>query len=251
MSVRLGLTPDSRWPIGPDALMAATADAGFEELGLYPNWVDDTTADALRDHGLRCDEMVALLVTDNAATTLAHAERLATAAARVEARWVLTAFTVGLTTETAALVERSAAILADAGTAMAVEFSPLGPVDSITAGLEVVAAAGHGAGLLVDTWHVGMGPSTWDDLARLPLEQIAYVQFDDASEPVSDDLMHETMHRRALPGEGILDLERFATTLLDRGWEGLVSLEVLTSGVDLPVPEQVRRIHDSALPYWR
>jgi hypothetical protein len=30
-------------------------------------------------------------------------------------------------------------------------------------------------------------------------------------------MMKETKHRRAMPGDGTLDLGRFATTVLDRG----------------------------------
>jgi sugar phosphate isomerase/epimerase len=34
------------------------------------------------------------------------------------------------------------------------------------------------------------------------------------------------LHRRAIPGEGILELDPFARTLLDRGYDGIVSVEV-------------------------
>ena len=102
---------------------------------------------------------------------------------------------------------------------MAVEFSPMGPVSDIRSGLEVVDAAGPDhAGLMIDTWHFSVGASTFDDLAQVPLERIVYVQFDDALEPESESFMRETMNRRAAPGEGVLELERFASTLLDRGW---------------------------------
>jgi sugar phosphate isomerase/epimerase len=56
---------------------------------------------------------------------------------------------------------------------------------------------------------------------------LAYVQLDDALEP-SDDAQHDTLHRRALPGEGILDLARFTRALRDRSFDGVVSIEVLS-----------------------
>lgn len=81
---------------------------------------------------------------------------------------------------------------------MAVEFCPLGAVTSISAALPVVEAAGtHRAGVLVDSWHFFRGDSTWEQLARVPLDKIAYVQFSDAPPAVSESGFRETMHRRA------------------------------------------------------
>jgi sugar phosphate isomerase/epimerase len=153
--------------------------------------------------------------------------------------------------DTTSLVERCAAAFAAEGTAMALEFSPLSPFRTIPDGLELVASAGHGAGLLIDTWHFEFGASTWADLEQIPLDRIAYVQFDDAPEPAGDDLWAETTDRRVMPGDGTFQLERFATTLLDRGWEGLVSVEVLNRDLGLDVAEFARRAHDATARYWR
>jgi sugar phosphate isomerase/epimerase len=55
-----------------------------------------------------------------------------------------------------------------------------------------------------------------------------------------------------LPGEGVLELDRFAGTLLDRGWDGLVSVEVLSAELRaLPVDVLVRRLHDTTARFWR
>ncbi len=115
-------------------------------------------------------------------------------------------------------------------------------------------ATGAGrAGLLIDSWHVGFGDSTWKDLAEVPLDDIAYVQFTDALEPDSRDRpIRETLHRRALPGDGVLELDRFARTLLDRGWDGIVSAEVLSADLRaLPADELTRSLYDTAARYWR
>jgi sugar phosphate isomerase/epimerase len=59
------------------------------------------------------------------------------------------------------------------------------------------------------------------------------------------------MHRRALPGVGTLALDRFATMLLQRGWDGLVSVEVLSAQLRaLPADEALRRLHAATAPYW-
>ena len=112
--------------------------------------------------------------------------------------------------------------------------------------------AGPRAGLLLDTWHFFRGATTWDDLASVPLDAIAYVQFDDALPPEAGrSMIAETLHRRALPGEGELDLRRFAGTLLDRGWAGTVSAEVLNAELRTrPLDEITRRTYETTAAYW-
>jgi sugar phosphate isomerase/epimerase len=252
MTIELALTPDGRWQIDGRGLVAAAHEAGFCAVGLPKDLATPEAASAYATTGLRCHELLALVLSDDGSETLSSAAGLAEAAAVVGAEWVLTVFRTGLNSQTADLIRQCAAIFASTGTRMAVEFSPMGPVSSIRTGLEIVAVAGaERAGLLIDSWHFCLGDSTWEDLAEVPLEQIAYVQFDDALAPVSDNRMRETMNRRAMPGGGILELDRFATTLLDRGWDGLVSVEVLSSELrELPVPDFARLAHAAAARYW-
>ena len=253
MSVELGLTPDGRWDTDVASLVGAAGDAGFSAVGMAGRRADAACAAALAAGGLRCHELLALVVTADPEATLTRARRLAEAAAAVNARWVLTTFAAPLSGETRPLIERCAAVFAEAGSAMAVEFSPLGAVTSIPAGLAVVQAAGAGrAGLMIDTWHFFRGDSTWEQLERVPLDHVAYLQFCDAPPPVSEDGVYETMHRRVMPGDGTFELDRFASTLLDRGWAGLVSVEVLSAELcRLPVPEFARRAYQSTARYWR
>jgi sugar phosphate isomerase/epimerase len=251
LSIELALTPDARWGADAHVLVDAAADAGFVAVGLPWRQANADARIAYADAGLRCHEVLALVVGDDEAATVPFATRLAEAAATVDAQWVLTTFRSGPSPETAKVVARCAGIIAEAGARMAVEFSPLGPVTSISAGLELVEAAGPGAGLIIDSWHFCHGDSTWDDLERLPLERIAYIQFTDAAVPASDDGMDETMNRRLMPGMGKLPLDRFADTLLDRGWRGLVSVEVLNRELlQLPVLEIARLAYTATLRFW-
>jgi hypothetical protein len=49
-----------------------------------------------------------------------------------------------------------------------------------------------------------------------------------------------------------LDLGRFAHTLLERGYDGTVSVEVLSAELRThPVDEIAQQIHAAALSYWR
>ena len=245
--MELGLTPDARWEIGVPELVDAAGAAGFSALGLAASRADAEAAAAYAAAGVRCHELLALVVGEDGASTVRYAERLAERAALVDAEWVLTTFAVGLTPDTEKVIERCAAMFVEAGAAMAVEFSPLGAVRGIADGLDVVRAAGAGrARLMIDAWHFSLGDSTWEDLERVPLDHIAYIQFTDALPPVSDDGMRETMDRR-----GTLPLERFASTLLGRGWEGLVSVEVLSEELrTIPVDDFARRAYEATARYW-
>jgi sugar phosphate isomerase/epimerase len=252
--VELAITPDGRWEADTADLIAAAAGAGFAALGISMQRADSSARDAYRAAGLRCHEVLALILSDDEPATMATAEQLAEAAARMDADWILTIFRSPLSSATAKIIQRCAAMFADAGSGMAVEFSPLGPISSIATGLDVVRAgnrSGGRAALMIDSWHFCFGDSTWDDLATVSLEEIAYIQFSDALAPESDKLMKETMNRRALPGEGILELDRFASTLLERGYDGTVSVEVLSAELRaLPINEISRRLHATTSPYW-
>jgi sugar phosphate isomerase/epimerase len=268
-SVELVLTPDTRWTLDVDDLVSITAAAGFSGLGLTGAQIDADTAATFEAAGIRCHEVMALFITDDDETTLKWAERLAHSAALVGAPWITTVFVAELDERRLELVARCAAMFADAGAGMAVEFTPTGSVSSISEGLAIVDAGGApppavrggragGAGappprarLLVDTWHFHVGPSTWEDLEKLQPELLAYVQFSDVQAPSSPDGMDETMECRVMPGDGLVDLERFATTLRERGFDGLVSVEVLNRELrQLPVAEFAKRAYDSTVGYW-
>jgi sugar phosphate isomerase/epimerase len=251
VSVRLALTPDSRWEVDVDALVPAVRSAGFVGLGIPIGWVTEGARAAYDAAGLACHEVLALVITGDAARTVAEAERVAGAAETMAARWVNTVFRAAPSGDTAELIARCATIFAEAGSAMAVEFSPLGSLPGLAEAVEVAELAGSGAAVLIDTWHFSFGPSTWADLEGLPAERIAYIQFDDAPPPESGDLWEETMQRRVMPGEGTLDLERFATVIGASGFDGYVSLEVLNQELrQFPLPSFLDRAFLSMARYW-
>ncbi len=252
--MQLAITPDHRWRFATAELVSAASAAGFAALGINADRVDADATLAYTAAGLRCHEVMALVFDDDATATTARAEQLAKAAEIISAEWVLAVFATPVTARARTALQSCATLFAAAGAGMAVEFSPLRPISTIRMGQEVVRAAngaGARAGLTIDSWHFCVGDGSWRDLAEVPLDDIAYVQFADAQAPVSDRLARETMHRRALPGEGVLELDRFATTLLDSGWDGTVSVEVLSAELrQLPVDVVVRRIRDATAPFW-
>ncbi|OBF26705.1 xylose isomerase [Mycobacterium sp. ACS1612] len=249
--MQLALTPDGKWDVAAADLVAAAAAAGFTAVGINADRVDAAAVDAYAATGVGCHELLAFIVGDDESATMSSAEQLADRAQTVDAQWVLTVFTTKVPT---AWITRCAKLFDDAGAGMAVEYTPLGAIPSIEDGVAYVRAARRGgrAGLLVDSWHFCFSDNTWEDLATLPPDDIAYVQFTDALQPEHRDRMiRESLHRRALPGDGILELDRFTATLLDRGWDGTVSVEVLSAQLrQLSVDVLVERLYTTTARYW-
>lgn len=249
--MQLALTPDGRWDYPTADLVTAANAAGFTAVGVNADRVDAAAVEAYTATGVRCHELLALIVGDDESVTMASAEQLAEQARTVGAEWVLTIFTAKVPSQR---IQRCAKLFNDVGAGMAVEYTPLGAIPSISDGMEVVRAAGRAgrAGLLIDSWHFCFSDNTWDELAAVPLEDIAYVQFTDALEPeYRERMVRESLHRRALPGEGMLELDRFATTLLEKGYDGIISVEVLSAELrGLPVDVLVDRLYATTAPYW-
>lgn len=129
-----------------------------------------------------------------------------------------------------AALERACTLVDATGLKFAIEYMPITPLATLAATVELVDSVGRDkAGALVDIWHHSHDPDGWQTLASVPLDAIAYVEFCDALPPQSEDLQMEMLQRRAMPGEGALDCTRFASLLRDRGYDGMVSIEVLNA----------------------
>ena len=238
-----------------DRYLAAVASAGFGSVSLNEHQLAGDAAGAAKAiarHGLRCPDVMSLQITRREDETLQAARRLAHAAAEVGARHVLTLFYTRVNEESIDRFGRCGDLMVAEGARLALEMPPFSELDSIPAALATVDAVGRDrAALMIDTFHFTRGSSTWEQLEEFPLDALGYVQFDDALPAESDDVMHETMDRRAMPGDGEFDLTRFAGTLRGRGWSGLVSVEVLSAELRaLEVEEFARRAYESTAPYW-
>jgi sugar phosphate isomerase/epimerase len=249
--VQLALTPDGRWDYPTADLVSSASAAGFTAVGINADRVDAAAVDAYAATGIRCHELLALVVGDDESAMVASAEGLADRAQTIGAEWVLTVFTEKVPL---ARIERCAKMFDGAGAGIAVEYTPLGAIPTIGDGMEYVWAASRSgrAGLMIDSWHFGFSENTWEDLVAVPLDDIAYLQFTDALEPeYRDRMIRESLHRRALPGDGILELHRFADAFLDRGWDGTVSVEVLSAELrEQPVDVLIGRLYATTARYW-
>src|SRR4051812_36750270 len=126
MAVELALTPDSLADLATADFAAAAGEAGFTAVGLAASSATTAVVPVLERAGVRCHDVLALIVSDDIERTAAGAERIAEAASSVGAPWVLAVFLSPMSDELAAAVERAAQIIGDGGASLGVEFSPLG-----------------------------------------------------------------------------------------------------------------------------
>lgn len=243
--------------------IAAAAAAGFQWLSL-DTWslkrhtegggTAEELRDALHAHSICCAELQALAVSSDERATLEQAEELAAYAGVFEPSILMLGFTGEAGDREIRHLRRAATILTQACPSMrlGLEFLPTFSICDITSARDVVHRANiEQLGLVVDTWHFFQGPSDWPDLEGLPREALSFVQFNDHPALVSDDLMFETIQRRVLPGQGIFDLKRFVRTVLDKGYTGLVGVEIISAPLRELGPEEfARRAYQSAAPYW-
>lgn len=265
------LEPGTGGPAGPGTvalhplldLLDAAAAAGFAGIGLddltVKAYLDDgnTIADvasAVRTRGLRCTDIGLLRISDDVATVTATAQWLAELATATGAAACITV--LGAPSSDPAMLtglRAAAAVLGPAGVRIALEFAPFSKLPTLEDTTPLCEQVGWDrCGVLLDSWHVFRGPTEWSAVEALRAEHLALVHFDDAPEPVSDDMMRETRYRRVAPGEGTFPLERFVNVLDAKGYTGAVSVEVLSSELRAASPvdgmQSLREAFDRAWP---
>jgi len=247
----------------PDQIDAAAA-AGFELIGIDRGSIAAFEAEGgapeaivrrLAQVGLGCGAITAAGLIGAGPETNGELSHAAAWAAALGAPFIQVNFGIppGQAAQ-AALDEACRTVAAVApGVRLAIEYMPFSPLARVADTVALARGVGFDrAGVLIDVWHHERGPDSWDDLAAVPLEAIAYIEFDDALPLAGDDLMSETLSRRTFPGEGEFDLTRFASVIRGIGYEGPVSVEVLSAewrGRDLGT--FARRAAESSRPYWR
>jgi sugar phosphate isomerase/epimerase len=239
----------------------AAAAAGFPLVGPDVFSLDAWTAqgrrvEELADHldaaGVRCWEIAGFDIGERD-DTLAHAAHVADLAQVLHPTWILTNVSRPVDDDVATTLALACDILEAAGTRPAIEYLPFTPVSSIPIALDLVQREGSDrAAILLDTWHHFRGTDTFDVLDDLALEHVAYVQFDDALPAHGDDVVAETLHRRTFPGEGEFDLDGYCEHLRAKGFDGVVSVEILNAdwrGLDR-IDDFARRAHAATRRFW-
>ena len=259
----LGLAPRYDAAVDLPSLLDAAEAAGAELVGLDASFVKaflrrgariQDLAEELSGRGLRCYELLYLECSlRDAAGTLATAERLAGWAAALECEYVLTSTPTPVSDRSAELFGRCCDLMAEAGAGLGYEFFPWAPIDRFGRAWELIRRSGRpNAGVVLDCWHYFHGPPGESGaLETLPLEGLAYVQFTDSKPVEPEARRREAETARLFPGDGCLDLRGFAEPLLRRGFDGVVSIEVLSPETRaVGAREFARRCLEGARACW-
>jgi len=244
---------------------AQAAEAGFVGLGLWHSDIEhqleqrsfEDMRRALDDNGLRCHELEFLgdwfLDEDDEARKAADARRrmLFDAAGALDAHHIKAGNIGGPACEMPRLQETYAELVADAArhcsAKLLYEFMPFDVnVNSIEKALEVMDGVDN-TGVVIDTWHMSKLGIKPEDLRKIPLERLGWVELSDGQYENMEDTLDEVINRRKLPGEGEFDIRGYVEVCQDMGYAEPWGVEVLSEDLRaLPIDEMFRRAYESA-----
>jgi sugar phosphate isomerase/epimerase len=239
------------WPL--DDVLAAAAVAGFRDVGVDELTVGaadpERVAELLRSHGLSCTDVGVLRI--GAGDARAQADAFAALASATGAGLCIAALYTPTPEEALTDLRTAADALDDAGVRIALEFAPYGGLRTLSDAIDVCTAVGWArCGLLVDTWHFFRSDEPWQLLRSLAADQIALVHVNDAP-AMERDLVVESRFRRVPPGSGTFALAEFADALAAMGYDGVVSIEVLSSALRRQPPaDGARELLESLHRSW-
>lgn len=240
----------------------AAARAGFRFIGPDEFTISrfcreggrvEDLAERMASAGIRTFELPALMVNTDRETTRASIASFAKIARVLKPDFIQLNLDSMVDDGVLDDLRRAGDVFGELGAGLAIEYLPWLPeVKDIRSTCAVLDRAGiKGAGVLVDTWHFTHSNDTWADLEALPLDRIAYLQFDDHPALEGEDLVMETVMRRVMPGEGVFELERFSELLRSKGYEGVVSCEILSAETrNMALDEFAQRVFDTSRQYW-
>ena len=180
------------------------------------------------------------------------------AAATLDAHHVKVGNIPGTPAEVPIVAERFAELCADAAehhdAKVVYEFMPFDAnVQDIDTALEVVGAADTGnAGVAIDTWHMSKLGIAPEELRKVPLEQLGWIELSDGQRENMDDLIEETTQYRKLPGEGEFDIPGYIEVAQDMGYPGPWGVEVLSDELrEKPIEEIFQSAYDTSVSQFR
>lgn len=176
------------------------------------------------------------------------------AAAALDAHHVKVANIFGREASPAQLTERFGELCADAAqhTDAKIVYELMPPdvnVQTVDAMLEVVGgAAAPNGGIAIDTWHMSKLGIAPDELRRIPVEYLSWVELSDGQVENMDDPVDEVVNHRALPGEGEFDIRGYVEACRDHGYGGPWGVEVLSAELRAnPMDVIFRRAYDTTI----
>ena len=156
------------------------------------------------------------------------------------------------------VTERFAELCADAAehhaATIAYELMPFDPnVRSLDAAIQLAVGAGApNGGIAIDTWHMGKLGIAPEELRRVPLEYLAWIELSDGQRENMPDFVDETINHRRLPGEGEFDVAAYVEVCRDHGYREPWGVEVLSEELrNLPMEEIFRRAYETTSAQFR
>jgi sugar phosphate isomerase/epimerase len=156
------------------------------------------------------------------------------------------------------VTERFAELCADAAehhaATIAYELMPFDPnVDGLDAAIRLAVDAGaRNGGIAIDTWHMGKLGIAPDELRRIPLEYLSWIELSDGQREDMADPVDETINHRRLPGEGEFDVATYVEVCRDHGYRGPWGVEVLSEELrNLPFEEIFQRAYETTSAQFR
>ncbi|HEY1237400.1 MAG TPA: sugar phosphate isomerase/epimerase [Solirubrobacterales bacterium] len=137
---------------------------------------------------------------------------------------------------------------------IAYEFMPFDVnVDNLDAALRVVEGAGaENGGLVIDTWHMAKLGIAPDDLKRIPLEYMTWVELSDGKHEWMEDRIEETTRFRRLPGEGEFDIRGYIRAAQETGYDDAWGIEVLSDELRAePIDEMYRHAFEATMSQFQ
>jgi sugar phosphate isomerase/epimerase len=180
------------------------------------------------------------------------------AAAALDADHIKVGNIPGTPGELPKIAERFAEMCADAAenhsSKVTYEFMPFDVnVHSIETVLEVVEAAEtDNAGIVIDTWHMAKLGIAPEDLRKIPLRYLTWIELSDGQKEDMEDSVVETTQFRRLPGEGEFDIPGYIEVAQDMGYSRPWGIEVLSDALRaLPIEEIFSRAYETSIAQFR
>jgi sugar phosphate isomerase/epimerase len=135
------------------------------------------------------------------------------------------------------------------GTAIVLEIMPFSNVRTIDTALAIVAGANQpNGGILLDSWHISRGGMDYSEIAKIPTQFVGATELDDADAKVIGTLWEDTIFRRRLCGEGVINPSAFIKAVQSVGYRGPWGVEILSETFrKLPLEEMARRSFDTTM----
>jgi sugar phosphate isomerase/epimerase len=103
-------------------------------------------------------------------------------------------------------------------------------------------AGAKNGGIIFDMWHVAKMGIPYEEVSRIPAQQIVSVEINDGTFKCPWSLHEDTVNHRRFCGEGEFDIKGFLAALEKTGYSGPIGIEVLSKDLrPLPLHEAVTK----------